>query len=183
MAPAVNQDIVTFHPRERLIKVSPSAVRPDGTVIIDATKDIYSAWKRWAASEDGIVFGELVQAKGGIVLPSGFRTETHVILQDGWKIQCPNEAQTVDLYGNLHSSDASDPFVPRPDGHKVVINALRRKDAIRNKTIYFSSLFLLLIGIALLGLWIYCEPTQIEPYAAIAVALFTLVQFLGQGPR
>ena len=182
MANSTDADIVTFHPKERLIKVRPSAVRPDGTLVLDAAKDIYSAWKRWAASEDGIVFGELVEAKGGIVLPSGFRTDTHVILQEGWKVQCPNETQTVELYGNLHSSDASDP-ITRPDGHKVVVNRLRRKDAIRNQATYFISLVLILVGIALLGLWIYCEPREVEPYATLAVILFSLMQFLGQGSR
>ena len=183
MSKSTPSDIVTFHPKERLIKVRSSAVRPDGTLVLDAVKDIYSAWKRWAASEEGIVFGELVKAKGGIVLPSGFRTETHVILQEGWKIQCPNETQTVELYGNLHSSDADDPITTRPDGHKVVVSHRRRKDSVRNKAIYVVSLAFIIFGIALLGLWIYCEPTEVEPYATLAVVLFTLMQFLGQGAR
>ena len=69
MAMSNDHDIVTFHPGERLIKVKPSAVRPDGTVVIDAVKDVHSAWKRWAASEEGTVFGEIVESKGGDLTP------------------------------------------------------------------------------------------------------------------
>jgi hypothetical protein len=183
MTTSEKEDIVTFHPGERIIKINPNAVRADSVVIIDAVKDIYSAWKRWAASEQGIVFGEIVRTEGGVFLPSGFRTDVHVILQEGWKVQCPNEAQTVELFGNLHSSDNKEPFTTRPDGHKVLVNIKKRKDVVRNRVVRIMALLFIMLCISVIGLWVYDDPTEFEPYATLFITLFTLVQFWNQGRR
>ena len=176
-------DIVTFDPKKKIIRVKEDAIRPDGLVVVDAIKDIYSAWKRWAHSGEGIVFGEIVRTTGGVVLPSGFKTEVHVILEEGWKIQFPNNAQTVELIGNLHSGGSGDPFIARPDGHRVVVNNRSRKEFRVSTLFYYSSLSLILIGIGILVMWVINEPKEFEPYATLAIVLFTFVQFLGQGKK
>ena len=180
MERSVTEDIVTFFPNEKLIKIKRSAVDDNGAVAIDAVRDIYSGWKRWAHSEEGIVFGELVKAEGGVVLPTGYVTDVHVILQGSWKIQLPNEAVTVTLYGNLHSNDSMEPIVAKPDGEKVIVRKVSRKEDERANRTFFVSFAFIGVGVLILFAWILSDPCNFEPYATLAITLFTLNQFVSK---
>ncbi len=175
--------IVTFHPGEKLIKVKSAAVTPNGVLSIDPVKDIYSAWAEWGASSQGITFNDVVAVEGGMVLPSGFKTEIHVILLDGWRIQCPDTTQAVEVYGNLHSSDKSTPFATKPNGSSVAVQHISRKGARLRRLTYRVVVGLIILALLLLLLWIYESPREIEPYVTICLVIVTLIQFMSQRGR
>ena len=173
-----NEDIVEFDTSQKLIKVKSSAVRPDGILMLKVIEDIYRAARRWEASEIGIVYPETVSREGGNVLPGGVVMPVHVILKDGWKVQCPNNCNSVEIYGHLSSSDGEPPFSLRPDGHRISYSEMSKVKR-KNNWVFISSILLLVVALGIISRWIYCEPNEMEPYSAFVIVLFTLVQLIG----
>jgi len=178
-----SEDIVIFDPSEKLIKVRSESVRPDHVLVLDVIRDIYSAWKRWAASGQGIIFGELVKTEGGNIIPGGVKMPVYVILQEGWKIQCPDNCNKVEIYGNLISSDGRAPFVPRPDGHHVSYEEITKIKTKKLSCAFIFSIAILFIAEGIIAKWIYDSPNEMEPYSAFLIVLFTIVQLITQARK
>lgn len=166
------------------MSVNPDSVSPDGVLRIDAVRHVYNEARAWEASVDGIVFDEVVASTGGVVLPSGIRTDIHVILQPGWKIQPPDNANSILLAGHLHSSDNTDPFTRSPNGHTVPVESTSRTGLRRTQLLWAITTALFIVGIVIILAWVWDSPTEYEPYATLAVVLGSLVQILRSGiPR
>ncbi len=174
-----SEDVVVFDVTQKYIKVRSESVRPDGTLILDVIEDIYRAARRWEASSIGNAYPVLVYSEGGNILPGGVVMPVHVILQNGWKIQCPNNCKKVEIYGHISSSDSQKPFAVRPDGHKIVYEELSKKKAKRFSIIFVISVTLLIIAEFIIAKWIYDSPSEMEPYSAFVIVLFTLIQLIG----
>ncbi len=174
----------SFDVNNNLLLVDPDQVRDDGTLVIEAVKHVYSESREWEATFEGMAFDEVVAGTGGVVLPSGLRTEIHVILQDDWRIQPPDNAKTIQVIGNLHRHDNSSPFVTSPSGNQPPIDKITREGYVRNKVLFYVVLGAIVVGLALLVLWMVREPSNIEPYATFAVVFATLIQLIRNGlPR
>lgn len=177
------EDIVEFNPIEKLIKIKPAAIRPDGNLILDAQRDIYSAARSWEASSIGIVYPEIVKAEGGNILPGGVKMPLHIILLDGWKIQCPNNCDNVEIYGSLLSVDNKPTFVSRPDGHRITYNEINKIKTKEYGWVFILSVLLLLGAEAFIAKWILDKPAEMEPYSAFLVVLFTIIQLATQARK
>ena len=174
---------VTFDHREKLIQVRPSAVLNSGTLVLDVQRDIYSAARRWEASEEGIVFPKVVEAEGGNVLPGGVRMPLYVILQNSWKVQCPDNCDRVEIVGTLLSSDGQAPFIARPDGRTISYEKVRRLPRKVVSLGFILSILLLGVAMGFIVRWIRNTPDEMEPYATLLITLFTLVQVIAEARR
>lgn len=170
-----------FNPGTNLITVNTSAVGADGTLVIDAVRDVYNEAREWEASSEGIVFDEVVTGTGGVVLPSGIRTEIHVILNGKWHIQPPDNARSIEVVGNLHRHDNSDPFSPTTSGKVLPTRQTRRQGRTQRIVLHYIAIFLVTLGLGILAWWAYCEPKNFEPYATFSVVAATLVQLIRNG--
>jgi len=103
----------------------------------------------------------------------------HVTLQDGWKIQCPDNCNKVEIYGHISSSDSQQPFALRPDGHRITYEELSKKKAEPLNAVFIISIMLLVFAEIVIARWIYDSPCEMEPYSAFLIVLFTLVQLIG----
>ena len=171
----------TFNPGANLITIDPSAVQPNGILVIDAVKDVYNEARKWEASSEGIVFDEVVASTGGVVLPSGIRTEVHVILNGAWRIQPPDNAQSIEVFGNLHRHDNSDPFAPNTTGNLLPIKETKRQGRTQRVVLHYTAISLVSLALVILALWALCDPINFEPYATFLVVAATLVQLIRNG--
>ena len=174
------EDIVEFDTNQKLIKVKASAVDSEGTLILDVIEHLYRATRRWEASSIGIVFPTIVSREGGNILPGGVVMPVHVILQDGWKIQCPDSCSSVEIYGHLSSNDGKGPFVSRPNGKTISYLEKNKKNSDSKKWFHRFSVLLLILALIIIIKWIFDYPNQMEPYSAFIIVLFTLVQLIGR---
>lgn len=175
--------IVEFDPTEKLIKIKPELIRPDGILILDVVRDIHRTAQSWSASEKGITFRIITEREGGKLLPGGVKMPEYIILKDGWKIQCPNNCNHVEIYGNLISSDDKSPFVTRPDGHRISyeeVQKLKTKDDIYS---FIVSIVLLVIAAVIIIMWIINSPEELEPYSALVLVAFTIIQLIKQARK
>ena len=170
-----------FNPGTNLITVDPSAVDSDGVLAIDAVRDLYNEAREWEASSEGIVFDEVVTGTGGVVLPSGIRTEIHVILNDNWRIQPPDNARSIEVFGNLHRHDNSDPFSPTTSEKVLPTKQTSRQGRTQRIVLHYSAISLVTLGLVILAVWAYCEPKNLEPYATFSIVAATLLQLIRNG--
>lgn len=171
----------TFDVKNRYLKVDPKAVGKDGVLEIDAVDNVYKEARVWEASVDGIVFDEVVEAKGGVVLPTGLRTPVHLILKGGWRIQCPDGTTTVMLYGSLYTEDNQDPIAPKPDGGKVVVREVTRREVKRRNYLFFGVVASFAISLLIFIIWAFTGCDDLEPYAGIFLVLAAILQLFRDG--
>lgn len=171
----------TFDVKNKYLKVDPEAVGADGVLEIDAVENVYKECRVWEASVDGIVFDEVVKAKGGVVLPTGLRTPVRVILLGGWRIQCPDGTTTVMLYGSLYTDDNQDPFAPKPDGGKVVVREVTRREVRRRNYLFFGVVATFAIALLIFVIWAITGCDELEPYAGMFLVLAALLQLFRDG--
>ena len=173
--------LFTFDPGNKLLIVGPETVQPDGTLVIEAVLNVYNEAREWEASFQGITFDEVVTGTGGVVLPSGIRTEVHVILNDDWRIQPPDNAQSIQVVGNLHRHDDTDSFAPSPSGNTPPVSERKRQGRKIRISLHYLAIVCLIIGLVLLAWWAIRKPSEIEPYATFVVVAATLVQLIRNG--
>lgn len=77
-----------------------------GVTTLDVT-DLYSAWKQWVQSGQGIGFLPMFEAIGGQPLPGGLFAGQSYFLINGWKIKPQSANHRLNIIGNLYSDDGS----------------------------------------------------------------------------
>lgn len=105
---------VTFDGTQKLIICNP------GTVSLTA-QGLYSDWKEWVQSGQGINFLPAFEAIGGQPLPGGlFAGQTYFLIND-WKIKPQAANHRLTIIGNLYTSDGSPTTVSVP-GYTIEIS-------------------------------------------------------------
>lgn len=168
--PAVTGDRmvkIVFNGAARLATISEAAVRSNGRVFLNTRRDIYSAWKRWAASAEGITYAEPIRGVGGY----GGGPDPYFVLLNGWRLQPPNNCETVELEGLLITDDQSPVLAPRPDGRTIpppliVDSPSGSALAERGWTAFASTTAALLCFLW----WAASQPGEVEPLVAGIVA-------------
>ena len=171
-----------FNIIERLIEFSEDDVRPDGTLVLDVVRDIYSPAQHWLSQPENMTIDDIVRAEGGQVLAGGIRMPVTIILEN-WKIRPPNNCNNIELRGNIISSDGLSPFTPTQIGHEVSVYeaTARQKGGLGfwNKV----SLIILVIVELFVVAWIYNTHCELEPYTAFGLVLVTFIQIASQSRR
>ena len=77
-----------------------------GDTSFNVERDLYSAWKRWVATDEGSRYDPAFLPEGGTPIGStGIFTGKTVVLVNGWKVRAASHAHQVTLNGNLFSDD------------------------------------------------------------------------------
>ena len=77
-----------------------------GDTTFNVDQEIYSAWKRWVATEVGARFDAAFSVEGGTPIgATGLFTGTTFILINGWKLRAASHDHQVTLIGNIYSDD------------------------------------------------------------------------------
>jgi hypothetical protein len=91
-----------------------------GTTFIDVA-ELYSAWKEWVQSGQGINYLPAFEAIGGQPLPGGLFAGQTYFLINNWKIKPQEANHSLTILGNLYTSDGS-PTTVSVAGYTIEIN-------------------------------------------------------------
>lgn len=105
---------VTFDGTQKLIICNP------GTVSLTA-QGLYSDWKEWVQSGQGINYLPAFEAIGGQPLPGGLFAGQTYFLVNNWKIKPQSANHRLAIIGNLYTSDGSPATVSVP-GYTIEIS-------------------------------------------------------------
>lgn len=84
-----------------------------GTIELNVT-ELYSMWKQWVQSGQGINYLPMFEAIGGQPLPGGLFAGQTYFLINGWKIKPQQANHKLTILGNLYSSDGSAVTISSP---------------------------------------------------------------------
>jgi hypothetical protein len=77
-----------------------------GNTAYNISRDLYSAWKRWVQTGDGVNFPAAFIVEGGTPIgATGLITGTTFVLTNGWKVKPANHDHQLRLDGNIFSDD------------------------------------------------------------------------------
>ncbi|NEQ64528.1 MAG: hypothetical protein F6K21_03300 [Symploca sp. SIO2D2] len=105
---------ITFNGTQKLIECS------TGTIELEV-QAIYSAWKEWMQSGNGINFLPAFEVIGGQPLPGGLFAGRTFFLLNGWKIKPQAADHRLTIAGNLYTDDGSPVSVSVP-GYTIEIS-------------------------------------------------------------
>lgn len=97
-------DKLQFNGEDRIINILP------GITFLDTRIDIYSAWKRWAASENNLKYPQALRTFGGDQTISGQFAPRYFFLTNGWRINV-NDGRDLLVGVNLYTDELDSPFI------------------------------------------------------------------------
>ena len=103
--------------------VNKIAIIQDGVTEIDFQKDIFSAWKDWFLEDTNSRFLPALITTGGkdsVTILNGEKGISY-FLDHEWKIRPFEGNHRLTIYGNVFTTDGSDPFVETLNNFKVTI--------------------------------------------------------------
>ena len=103
--------------------VNKIAIIQDGVTEIDFQKDIFSAWKDWFLTDTNSRFPLALTTTGGKDSTTILNGEKGIsyFLDYGWKIRPFEGNHRLTIYGNVFTTDGSDPFIETLNNFKVTI--------------------------------------------------------------
>jgi hypothetical protein len=77
----------------------------------DVKDELYSAWKRWVATDDNSKYEQAMSTTGGDPISDTISVGAYYFLENGWKIRPLEEDHRLVLNGNLYTRDDSSPYL------------------------------------------------------------------------
>lgn len=98
-------------------------ILPAGETNIDVGRDLYSAWKVWALTDDNTKYPPAFRSTGGDPLTPGIDAGAYFFLQNqnGWRVRPAEEDATVFFNGNLAPEDSTKELVVPTIGNFTVL--------------------------------------------------------------
>ena len=89
----------------------------------DAQRDLYSAWKQWAALSDNLKYLPAFDTTGGDDVGSGQKIAPYFFCRNdlGWRIKMPEDNGEIILSGNLFPRDSTTSLFEQTEGYDAFL--------------------------------------------------------------
>jgi len=108
-------ELVTFDGPNKLIIIN------NGEEVIDAQRDVYSAWKRWLTIDYEAKWLQAMRTVAGDPIGGGQVISPYFFMMNGWRIRPYEGDHRLVVDGNLFVDGGGNPFVPTVDPYEVLV--------------------------------------------------------------